>query len=284
MNSGCFYGMVTVSSSNEYTELALKSFFDNTTFLSNDQFVLIDNDGDWKNNYHKNAFSSDNLLVNTEPKNTSANINQIIKLASEYKQDVVFLSNDVIFTPSWNHRFIQNTMTIPSCNQTHDYGIPYALDITDFNYDYETLYQIANEHMQNKNAPFERLLMPTYVCCIPYNVYSTVGYFDEDFNVGGEDVDYRLRCLQNNIDFKYSNSFLLHFNGKSSWNGKETNIETIDRNNKYKNTFIEKWGIDLFNLCLVSGNPNLTIKKYELFDLIKENKFNEAIKRVLNYV
>jgi len=278
------YGMVTVKSSNQYTELALKSFFEHTKFNEEDQFVLIDNDGDWINNYHKNAFSEKNIIVNESPCNTSENINKILDIANEYQQDAVFLSNDVIFTPNWNTRFLSHALTIPSCNQTHNYGIGDALDLDTFNDNYEMLNKISMEHMSNNNVPYERLLMPTYVCFIPYTLYSKVGHFDTTFNVGGEDVDYRLRCLQNNINVKYSNAFLLHFNGKSSWNGIETEEETQIRNDNYKTKFIDKWGIDLYNLCLVSGNPNLTIEKYGLHEFIKNNQYNNAIKEVLKYV
>lgn len=276
--------MVTVKSSSEYTELALQSFFEHTKFQKNDQFVLIDNDGDWLNNHHNNAFDTNNIILNEKPKNTSQNINQIIDLASEFKQDVVFLSNDVIFTPNWNTRFISNAVTIPACNQTHNYAIGQSLDIDQFNYNFKILNEISQNHMATNNRPFQRLLMPMYVCYIPYSVYSVIGKLDESFNVGGEDVDYRLRCLQSNIQFLHSNAFLLHFNGKSSWSGPETNIETDKRNNEYSNNFKNKWGIDLFNLCLISGNPELTIKKYNLQDLINNQQYNEAIKKVLDYV
>lgn len=278
------YGMITVKSSSQYTELALKSFFEHTKFRDTDQFVLIDNDGDWVSNHHKNAFNKNNIIVNEQPKNTSGNINTLLSIATEYKQDFIFLSNDVIFTPFWNSRFIPNTLTIPSCNQTHNYGINDALDLAQFNYNYDMLNNIAIQHMQNNKTPYERLLMPTYVCCIPYLVYSAVGNFDESFNVGGEDVDYRLRCLQKGIDVKYNNAFLLHFNGKSSWNGVETKEQTKIRDQNYKNKFIEKWGIDLYNLCIVNGNKELTITKYSLQEFIKNNKFNNAIKEVLKYV
>lgn len=283
MSNGKFYGMVTVKSSSNYTELALKSFFQHTIFEPNDQFVLIDNDGDWINNHHDNAFSTDNIIVNENPINTSGNINQLIKLANENKQDIVFLSNDVVFTPYWYTRFIPNALTIPSCNQTHFYDFPQSLSMEEFDNRYELLNKVSEYHMLTNNVPYERILMPTYVCCIPYDVYDTIGLFDEDFNVGGEDVDYRIRCLKNNFDVKYSNSYILHFNGKSSWNGAETNIQTTERDNKYKTKFIEKYGEDLANLCLASGNPYSIIQKYNLQELIKEYKFNEAIMEVLTH-
>lgn len=284
MNRGIYYGMVTVQSSSEYTELALESLFKVTEFGHDDQFVLIDNDGDWSEHWHRGAFSQDNVLINPSPRNTSQNINTIIELAQEHQQDAVFLSNDVIFTPGWNTRFLTNTVTVPACNQTHDYGIPAALSIAEFDDQYQQLHKIAAAHMQNNRRPFEQLIMPTYVCCIPHSVYSIVGRFDESFNVGGEDVDYRIRCIQAGFDVKYTNGFLLHFNGRSSWNGPETMDQVVARDVKYKSKFIDKWGKDLYNLCITGGNVQEAIAKYNLDELIQAGQFNQAIRTVLDHV
>jgi GT2 family glycosyltransferase len=275
------YGMITVKSSSKYTELALESFFKNTAFDTDDQFVLIDNDSDWIDNHHRGAFPVRNIMVNDQPKNLSQNINQLFALAQENQQDLVFLSNDVVFTPGWNSRFLFNTVTVPACNQTHNYGIPAALNIDEFN-NFDQLDIVALNHMATNNVPFERLIMPTYVVCIPWSVYSTVGAFDEKFNIGGEDVDYRLRCLQAGFDFKHCNSFLLHFNGKSSWNGAETMQQTQARNTNYQQQFVDKWGQDLFDLCITGGNAESVIKKYQLESLISQGQFNQAIVKVMN--
>ena len=74
---------------------------------------------------------------------------------------------------------------------------------------------------------------------------------------------------------------MLHFDGKSSWNGVESAEETQLRNHSYGSKFKEKWGEDLFNLCITSGNPLLTIEKYSLHSLVEAGMFNVAIKKVL---
>lgn len=282
--SGSIYGMVTVKSSSEYTLKALDSFHKHTKLTKDDEFILIDNDGDWSKNYnHKSKLNINSVRVNLEPKNTSQNINQLIEHSLAVNKNLIFLSNDVIFTPKWKERLIQDdrTVSIPSCNQTHQYGIRDHLNLEDFD-NYGLLNTLSHRHNAQNPKPFERLLMPTYVCRIPYNIMNTVGLFDETYNVGGEDVDYRIRVLQAGFDMKYCSSFLLHFNGKSSWNGAETPEQTTDRDNRYRTHFKQKWGEDLFNLCITGGNPLITINKYNLHSLAEQNKFNEMILKVLN--
>lgn len=276
--------MVTVKSSSAYTVKALESFFKHTKLRPEDEFVLIDNDGDWLTNWnYKTKLDPSKIVVNNEPKNTSQNINQLIQRGLDAQKDVLFLSNDVIFTPKWSERLVEDgrTVSIPSCNQTHNYGIHDYLNLEDFD-NYGLLNTLSHRHNALNPQPFERLLMPTYVCNIPYNVMKTVGLFDETYNVGGEDVDYRIRVLQAGFDMKYCSSFLLHFNGKSSWNGAETREQTIDRDNRYRTHFKQKWGEDLFNLCITSGNPLVTVNKYSLHKLVEQNKYNEMILKVLN--
>lgn len=276
--------MVSSKSSSEYTIKALESFFKHTKLKKDDEFVLIDNDDDWLQNWnYKCKLDPNNIITNKESKNTSYNINQILNIGLEKEKDVIFLSNDVIFTPKWNERLVENqtTVSIPSCNQTHNYGIPESLSLDDYT-NYGLLNTLSHRHNAQHSECFEKLLMPTYVCKIPYQVLKTVGLFDENFNVGGEDVDYRIRTLKEGFDFKYCSSFLLHFNGKSSWNGAETPQQTKDRDIRYRKYFKEKWGEDLFNLCITGGNPLITVHKYNLHSLVEQNKFNDMILKVLN--
>jgi len=283
MNDGTLYGMITVRSTSDYTVKALSSFFKNTSLTTDDQFILIDNDGDWTANF-ADLYSVD-TVINQTPKNTSQNINQLIRLAAEHKLHLVFLSNDVIFTPQWNTRLIldDNILSIPSCNQTHDYGFAPSLSMEEFQNKYTSLNTMAHLHgAKFKSAPFERLLMPPYVSRMSRKLYDTVGLYDEHYNVGGEDVDYRIRLLKKKFNIKYCSAYLLHFNGRSSWNGAETLEETSTRNARYTEIFKKTWGDDLYNLLLVGGNPKLTIEKYNLWQLLQQEKFNEMILRVAN--
>jgi len=47
-------------------------------------------------------------------------------------------------------------------------------------------------------------------------------------------------------------SFILHFQGKSTWDGQETSEEEVIRRNNYINYSIEKWGEDITEIFIKS--------------------------------
>lgn len=283
--SGHLFGMVTVGSSSEYTQVALQSFFRHTRLQQDDSFVLIDNDGYWSNNCNNEWQDRIQVRVNPDPLNTSQNINQLISLADTQDKHLVFLSNDVVFSPRWYERLIfdDSILSVPSCNQTHNYGFAATLSLEQFDNRFSHLNVAAHQHAAMVRHPFEMLMMPTYVCRVPKKLYRAVGLFDEAFNVGGEDVDYRLRLLQQGFSIKYCSSYLLHFNGRSSWNGVETDAQTQERNSLYMQNFIHKWGEDLFNLCVTTGKPLEIVEKYQLSHLAAKAQFNQMILEVLKH-
>lgn len=278
MIRGNYYGIVTVKKTWQYTKVCLESFLKHTKLREQDKFIMIDNDGYWS---EINPDATYDILVNETPKNYSQNMNTLLKLAEENGMDAVFISNDVVLTPNWADKFLDNMVSLPSCNQTHFYGIPDSTSLEEFNNRYALLNAAAYKHgITNKNS-FDRLSMPTYLCKIPLEVIKTVGYFDEKFNHGGEDADYRIRCLKEGFETRYCSSYVLHFNGKSSWNGAETSKETKERNEKYQRYFMEKWGEDLYNLFMVSGNPLNVIEKHSLHNYVAQQKFNDLITQVI---
>lgn len=281
--TGNLYAMITTKSSNHYTDLALDSFFKSTKLEKNDEFVLIDND-------NEGIYSDVNILPNSSPKSFAKNCNELIDRAAG--RNFFLLSNDVIFTPNWNVPLLQykSAILLPCCNQTHIYSsgnlqIKPSMHISEYGNQYEELAQIAQFHKsQPSTGLVERLLMGMYVFMLPANAYNKIGYFDEGFGIGGgEDVDYRLRAIQHNIPVKYiSQSYLLHFAGKSTWDGPEKQSDIEERNKKYFLVFSQKWGEDLADLCLVGGNPTRVIEKYQLQSLMQAQEFSKAIKVVLN--
>ena len=279
MIRGNYYGIVTVKRTSDYTKLCVDSFLKNTKLKENDKFIVIDNDGYWS---EINPNAKYEIIINEVPKNTSKNINTLFKLAKDNGLNAVLITNDVVLTPNWSDRLLDDsTLSVPSCNQTHQYGIPESTSIEEFNNRYGMLNAIAYKHHTINKIPFERLMMPTYCCKVPYDIIDKVGYFDEAYNIGGEDVDYRIRTLQAGFDVKYCSSFTLHFNGRSSWNGLETPEETQERNEKYLTHFLNKWGQDLFDLCVTTGNPMRVVEKYKLHNHIREQRFNDMILEVL---
>jgi hypothetical protein len=280
--NGNLYAMITSKSSRYYTDLALSSFLKNTRLSANDEFVLIDNDSE-------DTYEYDNTIKNLIPKSFAANCNQLIDLANG--RNLVLVSNDIIFTPDWNLPLTQysSALTLPSCNQTHLYTLGSlqlqpTMQLSSYENKSRELEQIAVYHRSQVFGLFERLLMAFYAFSLPVSVYNRVGYFDENFGLGGgEDVDYRLRAVEQDIPVKYlSQSYLLHFSGKSTWDGPEKQREIEERNQKYFSKFADKWGEDLANLCLVGGNPGPVIEKYQLGNFISNRDFNKAFKVVLN--
>ena len=280
---GILYGMVTLKVTNEYANKAVDSFFKNTILNSDDKFVMVDNDGDFKSNWNNGRISEDNFILNDKLEIFSYNMNILMRLAIKENKDLVFLSNDVIFTPNWSELLITDDMTlsIPSCNQTHNLGIPSSLSMDEFGDRYDILNQISLG-VNNEMKYFQSMLMPFYVLRIPLKILKEVGEYDEMFVVGGEDIDYRLRCLIKGFNVTYTPSFLLHFNGKSSWNGVETIEQTKERDYNYKIRFISKWGLDLKDICFINSDPMRVINKFNLDDLISNGDYNNLILKVIN--
>lgn len=279
---GILYGMVTLKVTNEYANKAVDSFFRNTILKSDDKFVMIDNDGDFKSNWNNNRIDENNFILNDKLESFSFNMNILMRMAIQENKDLVFLSNDVIFTPNWSELLVTDDMTlsVPSCNQTHNLGIPSSLSLDEFNDRYDILNEISSK-VNNEMKYFQSMLMPFYVCRIPLKILKEVGEYDEMFVVGGEDVDYRIRCLIKGFNVTYTPSFLLHFNGKSSWNGVETIKQTKERDFNYKIRFISKWGLDLKDICFINSDPNRVINKYNLNSLILNGDYNNIILTII---
>jgi GT2 family glycosyltransferase len=273
--------MITTKKSDHYTDLAISSFFRFTKLKSNDVFYLVDND-----QIVTTQRPNVTVIVNEQPKSFAKNINDIISIADG--KDLVILNNDIVFTENWLQPLTQhnNVIVIPSCNQTHEYTtdqltLTNSMSINEFDNNFYTLSDIVRRHKQlNPSGFYERLLMPFYAFRLPYEIYSKVGLFDESFGVGGgEDVDYRIRAIQLGFNVKYTTqSYLLHFQGKSLWDSGETSDETKQRDKIYFNRFIEKWGSDLSNLLLVGGQPQPIVQKY----LLENSTITEMIKTLLS--
>lgn len=281
--SGYIYAMITSKSSRKYADLAIDSFFKNTRLFPEDQFLLIDND-------NEKTYNLKNVISNSSPQSFSKNCNSIIDYADG--RNVFILSNDVVFTYDWNKPLIQynNIILIPSCNQTHLYNcnnlnLTPNMKIEEFNSQFDDLNIIKNQHIRVTGQKFfENLLMPFYAFMLPSSVYKKIGYFDEDYGIGGgEDVDYRLRAIDLDIPVKYTTrSYILHFGGKTTWDGPETRSEIIKRDQLYFTKFVEKWNNDLAHLCLVNGSPIDVIKKYGLEKLFYSQNYSQLIKAILN--
>jgi len=93
------------------------------------------------------------------------------------------------------------------------------------------------------------LFYPFYCIKLPFEVYSELGPLDEGFTPGGgEDTDYCIRAALKDIPIKaISTSFVLHFNGCSTWKV-ESKEEESRRVQSFRSHFEKKWGSLLLRL------------------------------------
>ena len=283
--------MVTLKSSNFYTSYALKSFFKNIQMEIDDEFFLINNDNSEIDKL--SIYNKISLIKNNKPLSFAENVNQGISKAIKSKKDLIFLNNDIIFTENWVHSLNTNTknISIPVCNQLFPYysdcgnlRLKVTMSFEDFNENYDLLNKIVIKHRKKYKSgqQFQALLMPFFCFKIPNQILNDVGYFDELFVGGGEDIDYRIRCAIKGYEVNFlSNSYLLHFHGKSTWDGSETPDQTEKRNKVYTEAFLKKWGNAMTQIFILrKGFSNILYEK-GLNDLFKQGKFGELIRKLL---
>ena len=282
--------MVTVKNTNYYTDYALKSFFKNTPINDDDDFFLIDNDGCETSKF--STYGKIKIIKNNHPLNFAENVNQIIDIAIKNKKDLIFLTNDLVFTEDWIKPVLLNSsdISIPSNNQIFQYQsdcgnlkLKVTMDSKDFNENYDLLNDIVKKHKKKfkPNQKFQTLLMPFSCFKIPYNILNQVGYLDASYGTGGgEDIDYRIRCTIKGYDVNFLlDSYLLHFHGRSTW-GIETRKQMEERNKKYTEVFLKKWGHDLTQIFILRKDFESILKKKNLEELFKKGKFGDLIRKL----
>lgn len=284
--TGTLYTMISSSSSDHYTSPAINSLLKHTRLGKYDDILLIDND-QTGNHIGKRL----TVIENAIPQSFAKNINNAIAYAQG--RDLVIVSNDIEFTAGWSEPLKQyaNLILLPSCNQTHLYTstdssltLTRSMQLTDYGNNHTGLADCVKQHIrQVQPGFFEHHLMPFYAFRIPAAIIAKVGLFDEDFGTGGgEDVDYRLRAIAAGFSVKYaSRSYLLHYHGKSTWDGAETQQQTQARDYRYFRHFSNKWGEEWANLLLSGGNPLPVIEKYNLKEYFIKHNYTDLIKRIL---
>ena len=252
-----YYCMVSTHNSEEYTDLAINSFFRNTQFREQDKFFLIDNDGKYQLTQNRDKIT---IISNHQPKTFAENMNFVMKLAFIDKSDFFGLNNDLFFTENWNKNFgTRKSISVPLCNQklTGEFGdlkIKSAMNINDFG-EKETELNEFVKTIDPQKININKEILGFHCFHIPYEVLSKVGFFDEKFVNGAEDIDYRLRAydLGFDMDVNYS-SYLLHFYGKSTWRSGETKDSTLTREKNYRKYFEKKWGKSVADQLLAKSS------------------------------
>lgn len=292
------FAMVTTAKSRAYTRPALESFFRNTPLNDEDCFYLIDNDGRFT---ERSSLPSSKIevVVNSSPLGFAANVNQMLALAEKPQADLFFLNNDVIFTSNWLQPLLIDSKALlsPLCNRevqyslavvvhkTQDtsklYSLPMVTTLDEFTGNEYALEAIAEAHQQRNQGYWAVYHLPFFCIKIPNAVHSTLGRFDESFGRGGgEDYDYCLRARLAGFSVEYAlQSYLLHFGGKSTYSGAESESAQLEREKLFFARFKEKWGERLHDVLLKEQSERI----YEIpenRELEKSGRLNEVIRNL----
>jgi GT2 family glycosyltransferase len=274
--------MVTTRHSNAYTDYALSSLIRHTRFEPDDEVMLIDNDRVY-GELPSECRGRVQVHANESPRSFAANVNQTMERARERKADIVFLNNDLIFSPDWYEpmRVTGNFLLSPVSNAELAYTVgdlqcKLGMDLEEYVGRENLFLEVVRQHQANAHGYRSVLKFGFFAVKIPHAVYSLVGPFDENFGVGGgEDTDYCIRCHLRGIELRYAlNSYLLHFIGKSTWRGAETREQTIARDQVYRERFKQKWGRVLFALLIMDDVSGLSP---ELLQALHNCEFRRVI-------
>lgn len=289
------FGMIHTAPSTQYTEVALRTFFQNTLLKPEDRFLLVDNDNSVLTAFEE--YPRVELIHNPVPAGFSKNMNGILRCALEAQQEAVLLNNDLVFTERWFEPMQQNRLTIASPLTNREVQYVAAISVvktsqvsrmfrTDMTMSlnnlrgYEhTFAAMAEAHRESSTGMHYVLTFP--FCCvrIPLAAIEQVGGFDVSFgNGGGEDYDYCLRAILAGFSVEYAlGSYVLHFGGKSSWAGVESDEERRTREGHFRNVFQEKWGEQLSNLILYEQAEVLhQVPRYQ--ELVAARRLDEVIR------
>lgn len=279
------FAMVTTRHSNAYTNYAISTLIEHTKLEPDDEVILIDNDGDYTD-LPADCRDRVRIHVNDKPRSFASNLNLTMDTARERKADVVFLNNDVVFSPSWFEPLRTNGpfLVSPLSNAEIQYAAggldcKLGMDLEDYLGKEDLFRYIIRKHRNRAHGYMRVLSFPFFAVKIPYQVYSVVGRLDESFGIGGgEDKDYCVRCYQLGFDLRFAlNSYILHFQGKSTWRGAETAEQTAERDRFYSERFRQKWGNALYDVMILNDVQKLPPDLRQAHD---QSDFRRLIERL----
>ncbi len=277
--------MITTTASRHYTCAALRSFFACTPHHLIDDFILIDNDGDF---VLPQNLPCDRITVfrPASPQSFARNANECLARARERGADLFLLNNDLVFTAGWLEPMLADRRALLSpltnAQVAHSAGALSTrpeMDLADYIGHEADLEVIAQRHRARYQG-FQIVSSVAFFCIkIPRSVYEVVGDFDEQFGKGGaEDRDYAVRAWLAGIRQKFVlGSYVLHFQGKSTWRGPETPEQCQQRNEQYTRAFQNKWGPAL-TYAFLGGDWNLFRSDPALAEWLARGSFTPVVK------
>ena len=289
LTAAFFYGAKKFSNNITLVETGLFHRFDATNILKKNLASVITTIGldhlDWlpknEQTIDKIIFEKTSSLLNSNiiiSKQTSKDI--LDKIKSSIKENK---SKKIIFNDHYNYSINENNFFYE--DECGNLKLNATMTFEDFNENYDLLNNIVEQHKKKfkRNLKFQGLLMPFYCFKVPYKILCEVGYFDKSFGIGGgEDIDYRIRCAIKGYEINFLlESYILHFHGKSTWDGAETKFQTEIRNEIYIKAFKKKWGSEMTQLFILRKNFSNILSEKGLEDLFKQGKFGELARRMI---
>jgi len=281
------FAMVSTNSSKRYTPLAIESFFNHSKLTSNESLIVIDNDRSLIGVTNNEQLS---FVAPPEPRSFAENFNWILTKAAQKKADIYFLNNDIIFTPDWLLPLepLTHSIVTPVSNREFQYRrnglrLDRTSQLDEYLANEDQLNLIVQYHRRKNFNPTQTnrrrvLSLPFFCVKVPVAVWSALGSLDESFGKGGaEDNDYCLRAYLAGFSVEYAlDSYLLHFSGKSTWDGAESADETRKRDELYRSKFQEKWGEALMQLSIF-GDLSPVIAEPSLIPALQTQDFGTVI-------
>jgi len=271
------FGMVSTTASRKYTPEAITSFFKETPLADSEKLVVIDNDNSLSDLLP--CSERIDLRRNEQPRSFAENFNSLLKEAPD--SELYFLNNDLIFTNNWIKALepIKDAICSPVSNREFQYtkdGLRCErfLGLEDYLGNESALPEIVSYHRTKMSGYRSVFYLPFFCIKIPPKVSATLGPLDESFGKGGaEDNDYCLRAHLEGIKILFAlESYVLHFSGKSTWHGAESEEETKARDAKYLRRFQEKWGEALLKLS-ISGDLSVLMQDQALLAAFQQGNF-----------
>lgn len=283
------YGMFSTLRTQVYTLHALQSFFEHTPWNKGDHFLLIDNDASVDSALGK-AFPEIEILRREKPVSFAENANTVLEHARERNTDAFLLNNDIIFTADWSEPLIAagDVIACPLSNQQIQYEnkgwkLEPAMDLRESLGHEQQLQRIVKDHAAQVDGFKSMLSLPFFCVRIPQAAYEAIGDFDPGFGPGGgEDRDYALRAALKDIPVGFAlQSFVLHFQGKSTWRGSETPEMQRARESVYLNHFQSKWGQKLLELVILK-NEEILQTDPQLPELLKNDQVKDFVRLLIS--
>jgi GT2 family glycosyltransferase len=257
------FGMITTAASRHYTPVALRSFFAHTALGGEDTFFLIDNDADF--DLPDDIAGRIRLVRPPRPQGFAKNANLLIAEARRRGADLFLMNNDLVFTPGWLDAMAgdRRALTSPLSNaqltrRDGGFSTQPLMELSEYLGHETNLEAIGRQHAAECRGYTTVASLAFFCIKIPAAVYNEVGTFDERFGKGGgEDRDYAIRAWMAGIPQEYAlGSYVLHFQGRSTWRGAETPEQQAQRDAIYTQAFQKKWGAAL-TYAFIGGDWNL---------------------------